>query len=137
MVGPSNMAAIGFTYAQQMLYPVLFQISGLKFVKRFWVRPKRFWDIFNEFQWLLVFSVPAIRKYCSNYLTTPASVRKLAASCFCDEWKRAFTVWLFLYLKNITMRLRQFSIAVALPARALLRPIQTGRDFATRIFSFQ
>jgi hypothetical protein len=28
MVGPSNMAAIGFTYAQQMLYPVLFQISG-------------------------------------------------------------------------------------------------------------
>jgi hypothetical protein len=28
MMGPSNMAAIGFTYAQQMLYPVLFQISG-------------------------------------------------------------------------------------------------------------
>jgi hypothetical protein len=72
MVGPSNMAAIGFTCAQQMLYPVLFQISGLKFVKRFWVRPKRFWDIFNEFQWLLVFSVPAIRKYCSKYCSNYA-----------------------------------------------------------------
>jgi hypothetical protein len=36
MVGPSNMAviAIGFTYAQQMLYPVLFQTSGLDLCSR-------------------------------------------------------------------------------------------------------
>ena len=53
----------------------------LKYVKRFCVRPKRFWD------WLLVFFVCAIRKYCSNYLTTlrvfASSLRvtrKLAAS---------------------------------------------------------
>jgi hypothetical protein len=48
-----------------------------KYVKRFWVRPKRFWYIFNEFHWLLVFFVRAIRKYCSNYLTT---LRVLASS---------------------------------------------------------
>jgi hypothetical protein len=41
-----------------------------KYVKRFWVRPKRFCDILNEFHWLLVFFVRAIRKYCSNYLTS-------------------------------------------------------------------
>jgi hypothetical protein len=35
MMEPSNMAAIGFTYAQQMLYPVLFQISDVPSSERY------------------------------------------------------------------------------------------------------